>query len=121
VGAPVFIHQYPASQASLARTSDVDGFSVAHRFELYIDGLELCNGYWELTDAEEQRRRFAADNQLRQARGQVTMEQDDAFLTAMDNGLPDCAGVALGLDRLLMLKLGASSIDDVLAFPFARA
>jgi lysyl-tRNA synthetase class 2 len=117
----VFIHQYPASQASLARTSDVDGFSVAHRFELYIGGLELCNGYWELTDAAEQRRRFAADNQLRQARGQVIMEQDDAFLAAMDNGLPDCAGVALGLDRLLMLKLGASSIDDVLAFPFATA
>jgi len=118
---PVFIHQYPASQASLARISQVGGFAVAHRFELYIDGLELCNGYWELTDAAEQRRRFAADNRLRQARAQATMEQDDAFLSAMDSGLPDCAGVALGLDRLLMLKLGVSSIDDVLAFPFARA
>ena len=94
---------------------------MAHRFELYINGLELCNGYWELTDADEQRRRFAADNRLRQTRGQAAMEQDDAFLAAIDSGLPDCAGVALGLDRLLMLKLDASSIDEVLAFPFARA
>ncbi|HEV8078176.1 MAG TPA: amino acid--tRNA ligase-related protein, partial [Marinobacter sp.] len=85
----VFVHQYPASQASLARTSQVDGFAVAHRFELYINGLELCNGYWELTDVAEQRRRFAADNDLRQARGQAAMAQDNAFLAAMDNGLPD--------------------------------
>ena len=118
---PVFIHQYPASQASLARTSQVDGFAVAHRFELYINGLELCNGYWELTDVAEQRQRFAADNRLRQFRGQAIMEQDEAFLSALDSGLPDCAGVALGLDRLLMLKLGVSSIDQVLAFPFVRA
>lgn len=118
---PVFVHQYPASQAALARTSQVDGFAVAHRFELYINGLELCNGYWELTDAAEQRERFDADNRLRQARGQATMEPDQAFLAALGVGLPECAGVALGLDRLLMLKLGASSIDDVLTFPWPRA
>lgn len=121
VDQPVFIHQYPASQASLARISSVDGFAVAHRFELYIGGLELCNGYWELADAGEQRQRFDADNRLRQVRGQVAMAQDNAFLAALDSGLPDCAGVALGLDRLLMLKLGASSIDEVLTFPFDRA
>lgn len=118
---PVFINQYPASQASLARISQVDGFDVAHRFELYIDGLELCNGYWELTCAVEQRNRFEADNRLRKAAGKPEMGVDEAFLTALEQGLPDCAGVALGLDRLLMLKIGTRDIADVLAFPLERA
>lgn len=120
-GAPEFINQYPASQASLARTSRVDGFDVAHRFELYIDGLELCNGYWELTRADEQRARFEADNRLRKAAGKPEMGVDEAFLAALEHGLPDCAGVALGLDRLLMLKVGTRNIADVLAFPSERA
>ncbi|MGO1461382.1 MAG: EF-P lysine aminoacylase EpmA [Marinobacter sp.] len=118
---PVFITQYPASQASLARISHVDGFDVAHRFELYIDGLELCNGYWELTCSDEQRARFDADNRLRNATGKPEMAVDEAFLAAIEHGLPDCAGVALGLDRLLMLKTGTRDIADVLAFPWERA
>lgn len=118
---PVFITQYPASQASLARISSVDGFDVAHRFELYIDGLELCNGYWELTCADEQRARFEADNRLRKAAGKREMDVDEAFLAAIKQGLPDCAGVALGLDRLLMLKVGTRDIADVLVLPIERA
>lgn len=119
--APVFINQYPASQASLARISNVDGFDVAHRFELYVDGLELCNGYWELANPCEQRARFEADNRLRADAGKPEMGIDGAFLAAIEHGLPDCAGVALGLDRLLMLKMGTHNIADVLAFPLERA
>ncbi|WP_372986199.1 EF-P lysine aminoacylase EpmA [Marinobacter sp.] len=118
---PVFITGYPASQASLARVSEHRGHLVAHRFELYVRGLELCNGYWELTDPFEQRRRFEADNHQRRLSGKPEMPIDDAFLAALEQGLPDCAGVALGLDRLLMLKLGTADISDVLAFPFERA
>jgi len=118
---PVFITRYPASQAALAKISVEEGYAVAHRFELYSRGLELCNGYWELTDPEEQRQRFAEDNRQRQAAGKPQMAVDQAFLEALDAGLPECSGVALGLDRLLMLKLGANSIEDVLAFPTERA
>lgn len=118
---PVFLTRYPASQAALARTSEDAGFEVAHRFELYINGLELCNGYWELTDPDEQRRRFQADNRLRRASGKPEMAVDQAFLSALDEGLPACSGVALGLDRLLMLKVGTADIQDVLAFPLERA
>lgn len=118
---PTFINLYPASQAALARTSQVDGYDVAHRFELYVQGIELCNGYWELTDPAEQRRRFEADNSARVAAGKPSMPVDEALLAALEVGLPDCAGVALGLDRLLMLRLGVSTIDDVLTFPFERA
>ena len=118
---PQFVTDYPASQAALARTHRTDGVAVAHRFELYVDGVELCNGYWELTDPEEQRRRFDQDNRIRATLGKQAMAVDEAFLAAISEGLPDCAGVALGLDRLLMLKLGARTIDEVLAFPFERA
>lgn len=118
---PVFITGYPASQASLARVSTLDGHEIAHRFELYIDGLELCNGYWELTDPQEQRRRFEADNRLRRGSGSPEMALDEAFLAALEKGLPECSGVALGLDRLLMIKLGVENIREVLAFPFDQA
>ncbi|QSP94588.1 EF-P lysine aminoacylase GenX [Marinobacter salinisoli] len=118
---PEFIVGYPASQAALARVSTQDGHRVAHRFELYIDGLELCNGYWELVDASEQRHRFEHDNQLRRLAGKPERAIDEAFLQSVEAGLPECAGVALGLDRLLMLKLGTRDISDVLAFPFERA
>lgn len=118
---PTFIVGYPASQAALARVSEQEGHAVAHRFELYVDGLELCNGYWELADADEQRRRFDADNRLRELAGKPVMAVDQAFLNAIEAGLPDCAGVALGLDRLLMLKLGAREIAEVLTFPVERA
>lgn len=118
---PVFITRYPASQAALARVSIEDGYAVAHRFELYSQGLELCNGYWELIDPEEQKQRFAADNRQRRALGKPEMAVDQALMDALQAGLPECSGVALGLDRLLMLKLGASHIEEVLAFPAERA
>ncbi|WP_150909923.1 EF-P lysine aminoacylase EpmA [Marinobacter halotolerans] len=118
---PVFITGYPESQAALARVSEVDGVRKAHRFELYVNGLELCNGYWELTDPDEQRARFELDNQARRRAGRPEMPVDEALLAAMHAGVPDCAGVALGLDRLLMLKLGVTDIAEVLAFPSDRA
>ncbi len=118
---PVFITRYPSSQAALAKVSLEGDHPVAHRFELYIGGLEICNGYWELTDAAEQRQRFAADNGQRRATGKPEMALDEAFIGALEAGLPDCSGVALGLDRLLMLKVGAKSIEEVLAFPIERA
>jgi len=118
---PVFITGYPESQAALARVSEVDGVRKAHRFELYVNGLELCNGYWELTDPAEQRARFELDNQARRRAGRPEMPVDEALLAAMEACVPDCAGVALGLDRLLMLKLGLTDIAEVLAFPSDRA
>jgi lysyl-tRNA synthetase class 2 len=83
--------------------------------------MELCNGYWELSDVREQRDRFGQDNALRLAAGKPAMQPDQALLQAIDHGLPDCAGVALGLDRLLMLELGTGDIRDVLSFPADRA
>lgn len=118
---PVFITGYPESQAALARVSEVNGVRQAHRFELYVGGLELCNGYWELTDVAEQKARFEADNRARRQAGRPEMPVDHALLAAMEAGVPDCAGVALGLDRLLMLKLGLKDIAGVLAFPTERA
>ncbi len=115
-----FLHRYPASQAALARLDDDDP-RVALRFELYSHGVELANGYHELTDVTEQRQRFATDQQARAARGLPTFELDAHLLSALEAGLPDCAGVALGFDRVLMLAAGAASIDDVLAFPVERA
>ena len=115
-----FLHRYPASQAALARL-DPDDPRVALRFELYHRGLELANGYHELTSGAEQRMRFAADQQSRNARGLPTFELDAHLLAALDAGLPDCAGVALGFDRVLMLAMNAASIDEVIAFPTERA
>lgn len=119
-GQPVFLHAFPASQAALARVS-AGTPTVAERFELYINGMELANGFHELGDAGEQRRRFEADQARRAASGQVPVPFDEHLLQALTQGLPDCAGVALGIDRLLMLALGAASIKEVVAFPFARA
>ncbi len=117
---PTFLYGYPASQAALARIS-ADDPRVAERFELYIAGIELANGYHELTDAREQRRRFEAANEERAARGKAPLPVDGAFLRALENGLPDCSGVALGLDRLVLLALGASRLDEVMAFPASRS
>ncbi len=117
----LFVHSYPASQAALARTAVVSGAAIAHRFELYLNGLEICNGYWELSDPQEQRRRFESDNARRRALGVETMPVDERLLAALEEGLPACAGVALGLDRLLMVRAGASSLAEVLAFPVDRA
>ncbi len=116
-----FICDYPASQAALARVlPDDTGQPVARRFEAFLDGVELANGYWELTDPVEQRRRFALDQQRRQSAGLPVHPLDEHFLAALEQGLPDCAGVALGVDRLLMHLAGADHIDQVLAFPWAR-
>lgn len=117
-----FVHDYPASQAALARlASDTNGTSKARRFECFYQGVELANGYYELTDAEEYLRRCETDNARRSGYGLPAMTIDSRFVQAMRHGLPDCAGVALGLDRLLMLMLGATSIEEVLSFPAARA
>lgn len=111
------LHHYPASQASLARLDPHDP-RTALRFELYFEGVELANGFVELADAREQAARFEADNALRAARGQRTHAPDERLLAALERGLPDCAGVAMGLDRLLMLASGSARLDEVLALPF---
>lgn len=114
-----FVYDYPASQAALARIAERDGVSVGQRFELYVDGMELANGYLELTDAAEQRARFEADNRRRQEFCLPERPLDEFLLAAMEVGLPECAGVALGVDRLLMLVLGSEDIREVLAFDWA--
>jgi len=114
---PVFVYDYPASQAALARLCPEEP-RLAERFELYVDGLELCNGYHELLDAAEQRARFEQANDQRRSDGREPLAPDERLLEALESGLPDCSGVALGFDRLVMLALGADSIDEVLPFPF---
>jgi lysyl-tRNA synthetase class 2 len=116
-----FVYDYPASQAALSQIADVEGVSVGQRFELYVDGLELANGYCELTDPAEQRLRFERDNVRRREYGRPERPLDERLLAAMEHGLPDCSGVALGVDRLLMLVTGASDIRDVLAFDWQRS
>jgi lysyl-tRNA synthetase class 2 len=116
------VHDWPATQCALARLRrGDDGIAVAERFELYLGPAELANGYHELTDAAEQRARFERDLAVRAVRGAVQPPLDDAFLAALTAGLPDCAGVALGVDRLLMAMMGTDRIADVLAFDFARS
>ncbi len=115
----MFLDDYPASQAALARLNPADA-RVAERFELYLSGIELANGYHELTDAAEQRRRFEAANELRAAMGKERLPLDERFLQALEVGLPDCSGVAVGVDRLVLLALGGTSLDEVLAFPAGR-
>ena len=113
-----FVCDYPASQAALARLNP-DGRSAA-RFELFHAGIELANGYHELVDADEQAQRFEADNCARRAQGLAPIRVDRLLLGALQHGLPDCAGVAMGLDRLLMLRLGVRDIDQVLGFSLQR-
>jgi len=115
-----FIYDYPVSQAALAKINPGPP-AVAERFEVFVDGIELANGFHELTDTDEQRRRFAADNKKRRSLDLPQMPIDEHFLEALEHGLPPCAGVALGVDRLLMLITGAGHIDEVLAFPFKDA
>jgi lysyl-tRNA synthetase class 2 len=112
-----FVYDFPASQAALARA---DG-EVAARFEAFWGPLELANGFHELAAPQEQRARFAADLAARSARGQPVREMDERFLAALEHGLPDCAGVALGFDRLVMVAAQAARIDEVIAFPCERA
>jgi lysyl-tRNA synthetase class 2 len=115
-----FVHGYPATQAALARLDPRDP-RAALRFELYCDGIELANGFHELASAEEQRSRFEHDIEERHRLGLPSYAMDEHLLAALDAGLPDCAGVALGFDRTLMLATGASRIDEVLSFPTERA
>ena len=115
-----FIYGYPASQAALARL-DPAAPGTAARFELYGGGMELANGFHELADAREQRARFLADNAERARRGLPVHAPDERLLAALAAGLPDCAGVAVGFDRLVMLAVGARHIEDVLPFPTGRA
>ncbi|EKO3558015.1 elongation factor P--(R)-beta-lysine ligase [Vibrio metschnikovii] len=117
---PVFVYDFPASQAALAKVNRNDP-RVADRFEVYFKGIELANGFHELDDAAEQRKRFEQDNQKRVAMGLVAQPIDEHLLAALAAGLPACAGVALGIDRLIMLALDEDHIDKVTAFPFPRA
>lgn len=120
--APLFIHDYPASQAALSKVrKETDGTAVAERFELYVNGVELCNGYQELTDGAELRNRFERQNKLRIRLDKPPLPIDSRFMQAMEAGLPECAGVALGFERLLMLLIGTNEIMDVLPFPDSRA
>lgn len=117
---PCFVYHFPASQAALAKLNSADS-RVAERFELYFKGMELANGFDELTEGSEQRQRFVDDNQKRTSQGLPEVAIDERFLAALDNGLPQCSGVALGVDRLIMLALGAERISEVLAFDVERA
>jgi lysyl-tRNA synthetase class 2 len=116
----VFLYDYPAGQAALARIRQ-DTPPVAERFELYLSGIEICNGYQELTDPRELRRRIAVQQALRRREGSRPLPAESRLLAAMEAGLPECSGVALGFDRLLMTALGAQSLSEVIAFPFDRA
>ena len=118
--APCFVHDFPASQAALARVRDGTP-PVAERFELFWQGLELANGFHELADAAEQRRRFEADQARRKAAARSVPPLDERLLEALASGLPDCAGVALGVDRLLMLLSGLPDLAAAMPFPHDRA
>lgn len=119
-GRLTFIYEYPANQAALARLKPGEP-AVAERFEAFLGGMELANGFHELADSREQRRRFEEDRAWRKAHGLVDMPLDTRLIAALEHGLPDCSGVALGFDRLVMIAAGAGSLEEVLAFPTHRA
>lgn len=122
IGRPTLLYDYPASQAALARIrQDENSPPVAERFELFIDGIELANGYNELLDADELRERNSRVNAQRIADGKEPLPEESRLLAAMQSGMPASVGVALGFDRLLMLAAGAKTIAEVVAFPFDRA
>lgn len=118
--AAVFVMDYPPGQASLARVRQ-QVLPVAERFELYVRGMELANGFCELADAAEQRQRFIMDNEARRAAGQAEMPMDRRLLAGLEHGLPDCSGVAIGFDRLVMIAAGLSNIDVAMPFGMERA
>ena len=117
---PVAIYHFPATQAALAQLSSED-HRVAERFEFYYKGIELANGFHELTDSNEQRIRFEQDNRLREKMGLPQRTIDHRFLAALHAGVPNCSGVALGVDRLIMLALSEESIDRVISFAINNA
>lgn len=117
-----FVVDYPASQAALAKIAlDTQGNSVAKRFEVFWNNMELGNGYWELTDPQEQKQRFQEDNQVRAQLDLPTIHYDRKLIAALDQGLPECAGIAMGVDRLLMCLTEMNSIDQVMPFAINRA
>ena len=117
-----FIFDYPASQCALAKVAgNEQQVPVAKRFELFFGEIELANGFHELADAKEQLQRFEAENQSRKQAGKEPGYIDNNFIDALSSGLPDCSGVAMGLDRLLMVLVDAKDIEQVLAFPWSRA
>lgn len=117
----VFVYDYPVCQAALAETkSTEDGQCVSRRFEAFLNGMELANGYFELTDGEELRQRFEADNKARSLMNKKQMPLDKNFNLAMQAGMPNCAGVALGIDRLLMILCNTDSIEKVMPFSWNR-
>ena len=117
----VFVTDFPPSQAALARTHRVDATEVAARFECYVHGQELANGYWEQTDADALKAQLNSENARRKMRGLTPRPIDERLLAAHQHGLPDCAGVALGVDRLLALKLGAEHLSKVISFDWPVA
>ena len=117
---PAIVYDYPVSQAGLSRTRN-DNPPVAERFELYFRGIELANGYHELIDASDFRDRNREANAARATDGKDVLPEESHLLAAMDQGLPACAGVALGFDRLVMLAAGATSVSEVMTFPIDRA
>jgi lysyl-tRNA synthetase class 2 len=117
---PLIVHDYPASQAALAQLRDSKP-PVAERFEMFYHGVELANGYHELQDADQLRARNQIANVQRQAAGEPPLPSDSRLLAAMQHGLPDCCGVALGFDRAVMVVAGATSISQVMPFPWATA
>ncbi|MBK8172657.1 MAG: EF-P lysine aminoacylase GenX [Sandaracinaceae bacterium] len=119
LGKPTLLYAYPASMASLARLTPNDP-TTAERFEAYIDGVELCNGFGELTDPREQRARFEQDQAQRRKLSKPVYPIDEEFLSALDRGIPASGGNALGVDRLVMLITGATSIEDVVSIPASR-
>ena len=116
---PVFIYDYPASQANLAKIYD-DNPEASTRFELFYKGIELGNGFQELTDAEIQKKRFVNENRLRKETGKKELPIDYRLISALQSGMPDCAGIALGFDRVLMLALNEKKLDNVTAFSWNR-
>lgn len=117
---PAFVYDFPASQAALAKINQADP-RVADRFEVYFKGIELANGFHELDNPKEQLNRFESDNAKRTEIGLCPQPIDHHLIAALESGLPECAGVALGIDRLIMLAIGCDHIDQVTAFPFPRA
>ena len=117
----VFVTDFPPSQAALARKTEVAGYTVAARFECYVQGRELANGYWEQSDALSLAQQLEADNVRRRYRQLPERPIDQRLLAAHEQGLPECAGVALGVDRLLALKLGAGSLAEVISFSWPVA
>jgi len=117
---PIFIYDYPASQANLARIHP-ENPQLAERFELYYRGFELGNGFHELSDAKEQKQRFIAENQRRKQLTKTTLPIDHRFLNALEHGLPDCSGIALGFDRIVLLAAGKKSLDEIIGFSWDRS